>query len=144
MQPLHITERLYKPKWHIASCSWYAKLDTLHMKENYLLANLSFVCGAESHGETSPSFSTVNGRLMLLACGWKLPLQLITCKGDTNRSSLTMANKYLFVDLLFFESKEGNKATLPSFSGENWSIDAPNSSLEAPTTTHHKGGCKPE
>ena len=51
-----------------------------------------------------------------------------------------MANKYLFDDLLLFESGEGEEATSPSLATENESIDASSSSLEAPIATHHIGG----
>ena len=52
---LALPKRLCRPKWHVASCSWCAKLGTLHTKKTYLLVDLSFVCGAECDGETSPS-----------------------------------------------------------------------------------------
>ena len=68
---------------------------------------------------------------MLLARRWKRPLQLITCMGDANGSSFTIANKYLFVDLFLFESGEGDEATSPSFVAENKAIDASSMSLEA-------------
>ena len=46
--------------WHVISCSWYAKLGTLQMETNYLLAILLFVCGAESDVATSHSCATSN------------------------------------------------------------------------------------
>ena len=67
---------------------------------------------------------------MLLARCWS-PLQLNTFGGDANRSSLTMANKYLFSDLLLFESREGDETTSPSFTAANARIDASSTLLEA-------------
>ena len=58
---LMLPARRWKRKWHVASCSWYAKSGTLHTEKIYLLANLSFVRGAEGDGTTSPSCATVNG-----------------------------------------------------------------------------------
>ena len=52
-----------------------------------------------------------------------------------NQSVFTAVNKYLFADLLLFESGEGDEATSPSFPAENAVIDASNSSLEAPIAT---------
>ena len=71
------------------------------------------------------------GRLMLPTRRWKRPFQLNTCGGDAKRSSFTMANKYLFVDLLLFTSGEGDKATSPSFTAEDLGIDASSALLEA-------------
>ena len=54
-----------------------------------------------------------------------------------------MANKYLFADLLLFESGEGNEATSPSLATKNESIDASSSSLEAPIADYYlRGRCK--
>ena len=57
---LMLPARLWKRKWHVASCSWYAKSGTLHTEKIYLLVNLSFVHGAEGDGTTSPSFASAN------------------------------------------------------------------------------------
>ena len=42
-----------------------------------------------------------------------------------------MANKYMFADVLLFESGEGDETTSPSFAAENSGIDASNMLLEA-------------
>ena len=55
MRLLALTGRLCRPKWHFASCTWYAKLGTLHTEKIYLLANLSFVRCTEGDEATSPS-----------------------------------------------------------------------------------------
>ena len=50
---------------------------------------------------------------MLTGRRWKLLFQLNKCGGDANRSSFTMANKYLFTNLLLFMSgrvRRGNVA----------------------------------
>ena len=46
-------------------------------------------------------------------------------------SSLPTANKYLFVDLLFFTSGEGDEATSPIFRTRYAAIEASSASLEA-------------
>ena len=70
-------------------------------------------------------------RLMLPARRWKRPLQLNTFGGDANRSSFTTANKYLFADLLLFESGEGDETTRLSFASANAGIDVSSALLEA-------------
>ena len=72
---------------------------------------------------------------MLPARRWKRPLQLITFGGATNRSVFTTANKYLFADLLFFKSREGNEATSPSFATEKLGIEASSALLEVLIST---------
>ena len=42
-----------------------------------------------------------------------------------------MANKYLFADLLLFETGEGDETTSPSFPAANAGIDASSALLEA-------------
>ena len=88
-------------------------------------------------GQRRPPLKIQTGRLMLPAHRWKRPLQLITCREDTNGSSFTTANKHLFANLLLFESGEGDEATSPSFAAKNASIDASSSSLEAPIATYY-------
>ena len=73
---------------------------------------------------------------MLLARHWKRPFHLNTCGRDANRSSFTIANKYLFVDLLLFAGKEGDEATSPYFATENSGIDASSTLLEALIATY--------
>ena len=60
MGRLTLTGRCYERKWHVTSCSWYAKLGTSQAETNYLLAILLFVCGAKSDGATLPSCAIVN------------------------------------------------------------------------------------
>ena len=44
----------------MTSCSWKAKLGTLHTEKDYLLALFIFVRGAEGDEATSPSFAAEN------------------------------------------------------------------------------------
>ena len=44
----------------MTSYSWNAKLGTLHIENNYLLAFSTFVCGVEGDEATSPSFAAKN------------------------------------------------------------------------------------
>ena len=69
--------------------------------------------------------------LMLPVHSWKRSLQHSKCTGDANKSGLPMANKYLFADLLLFESGEGDERTSPSFPAANAGIDASSALLEA-------------
>ena len=68
---------------------------------------------------------------MLPARCWKPSLQHSKCTGDANKSGLPTTNKYLFADLLLFESGEGDEATSHSFAASNAGIDISISSLEA-------------
>ena len=54
---------LWKRKWNMTSCSWKAKLDTLHTKKTYLLAPFTFVCGTGGDRATSPYFASRNGSI---------------------------------------------------------------------------------
>ena len=49
---------LWKRKWNVTSCSWKAKLGTLHTekKKTYVIALFTFVHGVEGDEATSPSF----------------------------------------------------------------------------------------
>ena len=69
--------------------------------------------------------------LRLPARCWKRSLQHSKYKGIAHRSSLPMANKYLFAGLLFFTSGEGEETTSPSFTTRYVAIEAFSASLEA-------------
>ena len=49
---------------------------------------------------------------MLPAHSWKRPLQLNTFGGGANRSSFTMANKYLFADLCCLRAERATRPRL--------------------------------
>ena len=51
---------LWKRKWNVTSCSWKAKLGTLHTEKNYLTSLFTFVRGVEGDEATSPSFAAEN------------------------------------------------------------------------------------
>ena len=68
--------------------------------------------------------------LMLPARCWKRPLQHSKCRVIVHGSSLPMANKYLFADLLFFTNGEGDEATSSSFIIRYVAIEASSASLE--------------
>ena len=44
----------------MTSCSWKAKLGTLHTEKNYLTLRFTFVHGVEGDEATSPSFAAEN------------------------------------------------------------------------------------
>ena len=60
MGRLTLLDCLWKRKWNVTSCNWKAKLGTLHMEKNYLLALFTFVRGVEGDDMMSPSFSAEN------------------------------------------------------------------------------------
>ena len=47
----------------MTSCSWNAKLGTLHTEKNYLNALFTFVRGVEGDKATSPSFGAENAAI---------------------------------------------------------------------------------
>ena len=106
-------------------------MGTLHTETNYLLAIVLFVRGAESDRATSPSCATVNGSIDASSSSLEASIPTQQMRGDANRSSFTMANKYLFADLLLFTSGEGDEATSPSLTAENSGIDGSSALLEA-------------
>ena len=58
-------------------------------------------------------------------------MQLGISRGIAHGSSLPTANKYLFANLLFFTSGEGDDTTLPIFTTRYAAIEASSASLEA-------------
>ena len=60
MGRLMLPDCLWKRTVNVTSCNWKAKLGTLHMEKNYLLALFTFVCGVEGDEATSPSFLAEN------------------------------------------------------------------------------------
>ena len=58
-------------------------------------------------------------------------MQLTTFGGNVNRSDFTTTKKYLFANLLLFESAEGDETTYLSFLVANARIDASSALLEA-------------
>ena len=60
MGRLMLPDCLWKRTVNMTSCSWKAKLGTLHTEKYYLLALFTFVCGVEGDEETSPCFAAEN------------------------------------------------------------------------------------
>ena len=115
------------------------------METNYLLGILSFVHGEKSDGTTQLSSASVNGSIDASNTLLEAPIATQHTWGDTNRSSFTMANKYMFANLLLFMSGKGDEETSPSFVAENSGIGACSSSLEAPIATQYmQWGCEQE
>ena len=127
----------WKRKWHVASCSWYVKLGTLHTKNFTCLRIVRLFVAQKAIGKRLPFLQLKTSRLMFPALRWKRPPQLITSGWDAKGSSFTTANKHLFADLLLFGSGEGDEAASPSLATENDSIDASSPSLEAPIATYY-------
>ena len=98
---LALTGRLHRTKWHIPLCSWYTKSGTLHMKKNYLLANLSFVRGAEGDGTMSHSCANTKGSIdasssSLEAQMARCFMQLVCKVGDfTHRINLPACESFV-------------------------------------------------
>ena len=75
--------------------------------------------------ERLPLFQLQTWGLMLPARCWKRSLQHNKCSGDANGSGLPTANKYLFADLLFSTSGEGDEATSPIFTTHYMQLGLP-------------------
>ena len=102
-----------------------------HSKQNACLPIFKCLQVERATSQRRPLLQLKRRGLMLPACRWKRPLQLITCGVDANGGVCTMANKYLSSDILFFIPREGDEATSPSFAAENTAIEASSASLEA-------------
>ena len=50
-------------QWKVTSCSWKAKLATLHKEKKYQLVLFTFVRGPEGDRATSPSSASRNGSI---------------------------------------------------------------------------------
>ena len=101
------------------------------MANKYLFADLFLFKSGEGDEATSPSFAVEMQGLMLPARCWKRSLQQSKWSGDANGSGLPTANNYLFADLFFFMSGEGDEVTSPSFTTRYVAIEASSTSLEA-------------
>ena len=107
--------------------------------------NLLFVRGAEGDGAISPSFSTVNGSIDAPSSSLEAPIVTHHILGGRYRECFITANKYLFADLLLFESGEGDETTSPSLATEHESIDASSRRWKRPLQLITCiGGCKRE
>ena len=104
---------------------------TLHGKQNPCLPIFNCLQAEKATRQRRPLLQLKTQRLMLPARCWKRSLQHSKCTGDANKSGLPTANKYLFADLLLFESGEGDERTSPSFPAANAGIDASSALLEA-------------
>ena len=99
--PLMLPARRWKRKWRVASCSWYAKSGTFHTEKIYLLANLSFVHGAEGDGTTSHSCANTKGSIdasssSLEAQMGRCFMQLVCGVGDfTHRKNLPACESFV-------------------------------------------------
>ena len=131
---LVLTGRFCRPKWDIASCNWYSKSGPLHKKKIDLLVNLSLF---EGDGATSHSCTRTKGSID--ASSSSLEVQMAYCFMTLvcKVGPFTQEKIYLLANLSFVRGAEGVGATSPSFSTVNESIDASNSSMEAPIATHH-------
>ena len=72
---------------------------TLLMTNKYLFANFSLFISREGDEAMLPSFLAENAAIDASNSSLERSLQLGICRGDTNGSTLSMANKYLFVNL---------------------------------------------
>ena len=79
---------------------------------------------------TLPSFVAETWELRRPAHFWKRSLQRSECKGDENRGTLPMTNKYLLADLLVFMRGEGDEAKSPSCATRCTLIEASSALLE--------------
>ena len=88
-----------------------------HGKQNAYLPIFNCLQAERATRQRRPLLQLQTQGLMLPARCWKRSLQHSKCTGDANIfwSGLPTANKYLFADLLLFESGEGDEATSPSF-----------------------------
>ena len=124
-------------------CSWEANGSGLRTVNKYLFADLLLFTSGEGDGATSPSCATVNGSIDASSSSLEASIPTQQMRGDANRSSFTMANKYLFADLLLFTSGEGDEATSPSFTAENSWIDVSSALLKALIATKQmQWGCE--
>ena len=140
---LALTGRLYRTKWHIPLCSWYAKSGTLHTKKIACLQIFHFLVAQRATGQRRTLVQVQRDRLKLPARRWKRKWRVASCSWYAKLGSLHTEKIYLLANLLFVRGAKGDGAILPSFSTVDRSIDAPSSSMKAPIATHHiRGGCK--
>ena len=122
---------LWKRKWNVTSCSWKAKLATLHRatspssakkyqlalftEKNYLTSLFTFVRGVEGDRQRRPLLQLKTKRLMLPVRRWKRLLQLYKCKGHANGSTLPTANKMPVCRSLIIYKRRGRRGNVALF-----------------------------
>ena len=114
--------------WYV-QWGWKSEYFT-HGKQMPVCPSFTFCEQRGRRGNHAPLFQLQTRGMMLPACCWKRALQQSKCSGDANGSGLPTANNYLFADLLFFTSGEGDEATSPSFTTRYAAIEASSASLE--------------
>ena len=128
---LMLPDCLWKHKWNMTSCSWSAKLGTLHMGKNYLLALFTFVHGAEGDRATSPSFASRNGSIDAAKAPLEAQMERNFMQLASKAGRFTHGKNCLLAILSFVHGVEGDEATSPCFVAENAAVDAFSSSVEA-------------
>ena len=141
---LMLPDHRQKYKWNVTSCSWKAKLGTLHTeRKNYLLALFTFVHGAKHDRAMSPSSASRNGSIDASKLSLEVQMDRHFMELAGKAVDFTHGKNYLLAILSFVYGVEGNEATLLSFATENKAIDASNSSLEVLIATRYmQRGCK--
>ena len=106
-------------------------LGILHTEKNYLLAFLTFVCGAEGDRATSPSSASGNGSIYASRSSPEAQIARYFLQLEDEVGHFHTEKNYLLALSSFVRGVEGDEATSPSFTAGNEAIDASSSSLEA-------------
>ena len=109
---LKLPTRRWKRKWPVASCSWYAKLGTLHTEKNYLLANRSFVRGAEGDGQTYPSFTAENGLINASSSSLEAPIATFYMRGRCKRGRFHNGKQILVCRSFVYRERRGRRGNV--------------------------------
>ena len=112
---LMLPDRRWKRKWHVASCSWYSKLGSLHTEKIYLLANLSFVRGAEGDWATSPSFSIVNGPIDASSSSLEAPIATFYMRRGCEREQFSHGKQMPVCRSFILYSWRGRRSNISLF-----------------------------
>ena len=121
---LMLPNRRQKRKWNVTSCSWKAKLGTLHTEKNYLFAFLTFVHGGQSDRVASPSFARRNGSIDASKLSLKVQMERYFMVLEGYVGNFAHGKNYMLAIFTFVYGAEGDEAMSPSSSRRNRSIDA--------------------
>ena len=122
------------------TCMGMKKWNTYQTGNDYLFANFLFLISKEGDRVTSSSCATANTVIDASSMSLEALIAHYRMQGPMNGSTFSLANNYLFDNLLFLVSGEDDRLTLTSCVAPIMAIDASSMSLEALIATYDMHG----
>ena len=120
-----------KRKCNVTSCSWKAKLCTLHIEKIPTCDFFSFFCGVEGDRATLLSFASRNESIDASRLSLEVQMECDFMQLEGEVGHFAHGKNCLLANLTFVCGAKGDRATSPSFASRNGSIYASRLALEA-------------